>query len=245
MNDKPDEGKVKLFTEIKHNIRDLIDELKNKEDTTIGHIIEKSVQSYIDFKSMSPEVKGLIEKYTEVYGSVANVIEEAIRVFDVQKNPEKSDDLELWCRARDELQTMLIGKTTFNQLLAAAEKPEESLYKPGKKNIALDVILWVTGKPIWNLSLEDIINAIKKMWIVANYFYLIDIKKESADQYRIIFKHYENRRFSNYWLLYFTELFHSEDLSFKCAIEGEALDETLFLTIKKLYKKDQTHFTKV
>ncbi len=138
--DKPEEGKVKLFTEIKHNTRDLIDELKVREDTTIGHIIEKSIQTYIDFKSMSPEVQTLIEKYTKIYGNRSDVIEDAMRILDGQKNPMNSKELELWCRARDELQTMLIGKTTFHQLLAAAEKPEKSLEMPAKKNIGLDVI---------------------------------------------------------------------------------------------------------
>ena len=238
--DKQDEGKVKLFTEIKHNTRDLIDELKVKEDTTIGHIIEKSVQTYIDFKSMSPEVQSLIEKYTKIYGNMSDVIEDAIKILDGQKNPMNSKDLELWCRARDELQTMLIGKRTFHQLLAAAEKPEKSLETPAKKNIGLDVILWVTGKSIKSLSLKEIIDAIKKMWKVANYFYHIEVNEESADQFYIVFKHNEGKRFSNYWLRYFTELFHSEDLSFVCATEGEALGETLSLTVKLLNKKIET-----
>ena len=238
--DKQDEGKVKLFTEIKHNTRDLIDELKVKEDTTIGHIIEKSVQTYIDFKSMSPEVQTLIEKYTKIYGNMSDVIEDAMRIFDGQKNPMNSKDLELWCRAREELQTMLIGKTTFHQLLAAAEKPEKSLEQPAKKNIGLDVILWVTGKSIKSLSLKEIIDAIKKMWVVANYFYHIEVNEESTDQFYIVFKHNEGKRFSNYWLQYFTELFHSEDLSFRCATEGEALGETLSLTVKLLNKKIET-----
>lgn len=238
--DKPEEGKVKLFTEIKHNTRDLIDELKVREDTTIGHIIEKSIQTYIDFKSMSPEVQALIEKYTKIYGNISDVIEDAMRIFDGQKNPMNSKDLELWCRAREELQTMLIGKTTFHQLLAAAEKSEESLEKPAKKNIGLDVILWVTGKSIKSLSLKEIIDAIKKMWKVANYFYHIEVSEESTDQFHIIFKHYEGKRFSNYWLQYFTELFHSEELSFSCATEGEALGETLSLTVKLLNKKIET-----
>jgi hypothetical protein len=238
--DKQEEGKVKLFTEIKHNTRDLIDKLKVKEDTTIGHIIEKSVQTYIDFKSMSPEVQALIEKYTKIYGNSSDVIENAMRIFDEQKNPIKSKDLELWCRARDELQTMLIGKTTFHQLLAAAEKPEKSLDKPAKKNIGLDIILWVTGKSIKSLSLKEIIDAIKKMWKVANYFYHIEVNEESTDQFHIVFKHHEGKRFSNYWLQYFTELFHSEDLNFICATEGEALGETLSLTVKLLNNKIKT-----
>ena len=92
------------------------------------------------------------------------------------------------------------------------------------------------GKAI-KLSLEEIVNAIQKVWIVANYFYFIDIKKESVDQYHIIFKHHQNKRYSNYWFGYFKELFDSEDLSFKCVVEGEEFDETLSMTVKKLHDK--------
>jgi len=78
------------------------------------------------------------------------------------------------------------------------------------------------------------------MWKVANYFYHIEVNEESKDQFHIVFKHHEGKRFSNYWLRYFTELLHSEDLGFKCAIDGEALGETLSLTVKLLTNKSET-----
>ena len=105
-----------------------------------------------------------------------------------------------------------------------------------KKNISRDVILWYTGKPIKDLSLEEIITTIEKVWKAANFFYNIDTKKTMADQYHMIFHHYQNKRYSNYWLGYFKELFNSEDLSFKCELEGVVLDESLSLTIKQLTK---------
>ncbi len=234
-----EEQKSKMFAEIKTSTKDIIDEIKREESSTISGVIEKAIEVYKTYKSISPEIQGLIQKYTNEYGNITKVIEEAIKVFDAQKNPERSDDLDLWIRAREEMKMMLIGKTTFLQLIAAAETPKDSLYKPLKRNIALDVILWYTRKPIKSLSLDEIISAIKKVWIVANYFYLIDVKKESADQYYLIFKHYQNKRYSNYWFGYFKELFHSEDLAFKCAVEGEAFDETLSLTIKKLHDKER------
>ncbi|TFG03345.1 MAG: hypothetical protein EU539_12355 [Promethearchaeota archaeon] len=231
------ELKVKFFTEIKQQTRDLIDEIKEKEETTIGTIIDKAIHTYNQFKSISPETQALINKYEKEYHNFADLVEEAIKVLDENKNPEKASDLELWCRAREEMHMMLIGKTTFNQLLTAAEAPEESLDKPMKKNVALDVILWYTRKPIKRLTLEEIIRAIEKVWKVANYFYFIDVEEKEPDLFHVIFKHHQNKRYSNYWLGYFTELFQSEDLSFKCAIEGEAFDETLSLSIKKLHDK--------
>jgi len=225
-----------IYVKVSNETREIIDKYK-EEGKTISYIIEDAIDLYDNIKSLSPEVAGIINKYKEKYGSEAKLFENAVKLLNKQENLDRSEDIDLWCRARDELHMMLIGKTTFNQMLMAAETPEVSLDKPMKKNIALDVILWVTGKPLKDLSLEEIINAIKKMWIVANYFYFIDVKKIANDEFHLIFKHHENKRYSNYWLGYFTELFLSNGLPFKCGVEGQAFDETLSLSIKKLYKK--------
>ncbi len=131
---------------------------------------------------------------------------------------------------------MLIGKTTFNQLIAAAEAPQEALDKPFKKNVAIDLILWYTEKPLKNLTLDEIINTVQKIWVVANYFYKIDVHKE-GDEFHILFKHRQNKRYSRYWLGYFTELFSTEELAYQCITEGQVFDETLSMTIKVGYKK--------
>ncbi|MBY9007245.1 MAG: hypothetical protein KGD63_10860 [Candidatus Lokiarchaeota archaeon] len=225
-----------IYVKVSNETREIIDKYKD-EGKTISYIIGESIELYNNIKSLSPEIVGIIEKYKNKYETETKLFESAIRLLDKRENLERSEDIDLWCRARDELQMMLIGKTTFNQLLSAAESPEESLDKPMKRNIALGVILWVTGKPINVLSLEEIIYAIKKMWIVANYFYFVDIKKLASDEYHVVCKHHENKRYSNYWLGYFKELFLSEELPFKCIVEGQAFDETLSLTIKKLFHK--------
>jgi hypothetical protein len=245
----------KLFAEVKKSTKEIIDRIKNefvaeeaksgklnkeyeKQKITISTVIEKAIDMYNNYRSLPPEVMTILEKYESDYGSEIKGVEEAVKALDQQKNPEKSDVLDLWCRAREEMQMMLIGKTTFNQLLAAADAPKESLEKPQKRNLALDAIIWYTGKLLKSLSLEEIVQAIEKVWIMSNYFYLIDVRQESSDQYLMIFKHHQNKRYSNYWLGYFTELFRSDDLAFKCVIEGEALDETLSLTVKKLHDKE-------
>jgi len=225
-----------IYVKVSDETREIIDSYKD-EGKTISSIIEEAIKIYNDLYSISPDVQAILENYKTESGSKIKNMEEAITVLNSDKSRLRSEELDLWCRARDEMKMMLIGKTTFNQLLTAAETPKESLAKPQKRNIALDTILWYTGKPIRNLSLEEIVNAIQKVWIVANYFYFIDVKKESADQYHIIFKHHQNKRYSNYWFGYFKELFHSEELSFKCAVEGETFDETLSLTVKMLHNK--------
>jgi len=234
-----EEPRTKFFTEIKQSTRDLIDEIKKREGKTIGAIIDTAIQSYFNYKSMEPEVQVLIDKYIQKYGNAQKVIEEAIWILDEKENPEEAEDLELWCRAREELQMMLIGQISFRELLIAAEMPEESLDRVVKRNIALDLILWYTRKPIRKLTLREIINAIKKVWIVANYFHYIEVKKETEDHYHLIFKHHQDKGYSNYWYRCFKELFQSSDLSFKCSVEGEFFDETLSLTISKLYDLKQ------
>ena len=242
----------KLFAEVKKATKETIDKIKKqliaeeekrsklddnyeKQKITISTIIENAIDVYNNYHSLPSEIFAILEKYEPDYGSEIKEIEEAIKLLDQKKNIAKSDDMDLWIKAREEMKMMLIGKTTFNQLIAAAEAPKDSLEKPFKRNVALDLILWYTGKPIKTLSLEEILKTIQKMWVVANYFHLIDARKESEDQYHLIFKHRQNKRYSNYWLGYFTELFHSDDLAFKCAVEGEAFDETLSLTVKKLH----------
>ena len=240
ISDERDAEKIKpIYVQVSKEIREIIDKYKNEENKTISGIIEEAIKIYHNYYSMSPEILAILEKYKHNYENEIDLVEEALKLYDKQKDPDMAGDLDLWCRARDEMQMMLIGKTTFNQLLTAAQTPEESLDKPIKRNIALDVILWYTKRPIKSLSLEEIINSIQKFWMVANYFYYIDIKKEESDQFHVIFKHHQNKRYSNYWFEYFKELFHSEDLSFKCIVEGEAFDETLSLTIKKSHNKNR------
>ncbi|MFX0139678.1 MAG: hypothetical protein ACFFDN_38920, partial [Candidatus Hodarchaeota archaeon] len=235
VKDEEDGESSKLFAEVKKHTKEIIDNIKkeltaeekkkkllnenyDEQKVTISTVIEKAIDMYNNYLSLPPEVIAILEKYEPEYGSKIKEVEEAIKLLDQQKNIAKSEDRDLWMKAREEMKMMLIGKTTFNQLIAAAEAPKESLDKPFKRNVALDLLLWYTGKPIKTLSLEEILNTIQKMWVVANYFHLIDIRKESDDQYHLIFKHRQNKRYSNYWLGYFTELFNSEDLAFKCVI---------------------------
>jgi len=136
-----------------------------------------------------------------------------------------------------EMDMMLIGKTTFKQLISAAASPEERLDKPQKKNVGFDIILWYTGKPIKSLSLKEIMEAVRVIWVMANYFTSIDILVENGDQYHMIFKHGHKKRYSEYWGKYFIELLSSDELSFKCIVEPQYFEESISLLIKQGYKK--------
>jgi hypothetical protein len=233
-NEKQEEEEPKpIFVKVSKDTRNIIDSYKD-QGKIIYSVIEEAINLYDKYSNIPADVAAILEKYEDNFGGEWEFIEEALREYDRKKNPEKSEDLDLWCRAREELQMMLIGKTTFSQMLTAAETPEMSLEKPMKRNIALDVILWYVGKPVKNLTLEEILYAIKKMWIVANYFYYVDIREEEKDKFYILFKHHQNKRYSNYWLGYFKELFTSDDLNFKCDVDGQAFDESLSLIVQKI-----------
>jgi len=223
-----------IYVKVSDETRNLIDKYKEK-GTTISDLVRNAVKCYDDFNSISPEMHATIEKFKEVDERDISFIEHAIKYY----GDQKVLDRDLWLRARDEMKMILIGKTTFNQLIAAAEAPKESLEKPWRKNVAIDLILWYNdSKPLKSLSMEEIINTVQKMWVVANYFHTIDVKKESADLFYLLFRHRQNKRYGIYWLGYFTELFTSEELPFKCEVEGQAFDESLSMTIKIGYKKD-------
>ena len=222
-----------IYVKVDDSTRRIIDKYKSL-GTTISNLVKDAVEMYDEYNSMTPEVKAVIDTYKEGGEKLVDFLERAISYYGKQKNLDR----DLWVRTRDEMKMMLIGKTTFNQLIAAAEAPKDALEKPFKKNIAIDLILWYTGKPLKSLKIEEIITTVQKIWVVSNYFYKIDVHYEN-DEFHILFKHRQNKQYSRYWLGYFTELFHSEDLPYKCIIEGQAFDETLSMTIKLAFIKEK------
>jgi hypothetical protein len=227
LKDKP------IYVKVSDETRAIID--KHKElGTTISNLIRDAVKMYDDYYSMSPEVQPIIEKYKLENEAVMSFLERIIKYY----GELKAADRDLWIRARDEMKMLLIGKTTFNQLIRAAAEPSTALDKPFKKNVAMDLIMWYNNsRPLKSLTIEEIIGTIQKIWVVANYFYTIDVNKETNDEYHLLFKHRQNRRYSEYWLGYFTELFNSNEMPCKCIIEGQPYDESISMTIKIGYEK--------
>jgi len=226
-----------IYVKVSDETRDIIDKHKEQEKMTISQIIADSIKVYDQYKSMAPEVRAIISNNKDEYGGgeAMNLIAEALKNFAEQN--ETSVETDLWMRARDEMHMMLIGKTTFNQLIAAAAAPADRRDKPHKKNVALDIILWYTGKQIKSLSLEEIMEAVKTIWLMANYFTSIDIMKESSDQYHMVFRHELKKRFSEYWGQYFIQLFSSDELSFECIVEPQYFEESISLLIKLAFNK--------
>ncbi|MFX0030776.1 MAG: hypothetical protein ACFE8B_16305 [Candidatus Hermodarchaeota archaeon] len=231
---EPEHKDKPVYIKVSDETRGIIDKWKEK-GTTISDLVKNAVKCYDDFNNISPEINAIINKYKKEDQSTMDFVEFAIKYY----GDQKALDRDLWVRARDEMKMMLIGKTTFNQLIAAAEAPEDAISKPWRKNVAIDLILWYNdSKPLKSLTMQEIICTIQKMWVVANYFHTIDLKKESEDLYHLLFRHRQNKRYGIYWLGYFTELFTSEEMPFKCEVEGQAFDESVSMTIKVGYKKE-------
>jgi hypothetical protein len=222
-----------IYVKVDETTRHIIDKYK-ESGITMSKLIQDAIILYDDFSSMKPEIKGVIEKYKEDEESVISFLERAVKYYGDQRDLDR----DLFLRMREEMKMMLIGKTTFNQLIVAAKEPKDATELPIKRNVAFDLIMWYNkSRPLKHLTIEEIIETVKKIWVVANYFYVIDVSQESEDEYHLLFRHRQDKNYSKYWLNYFTELFSSKDLGFKCMVEGQAFDESISMTIKIGYEK--------
>ncbi|MFX0069648.1 MAG: hypothetical protein ACFFAO_00945 [Candidatus Hermodarchaeota archaeon] len=220
-----------IYAKVSDDTREIIDRIKD-QGKTISYIIGSAVDIYDIYNSMPQELKDFVEEARFEYGGRRNVIKEAVKVLESRKNREKADDLDLWYRAKNEMNMMLLKKKSFLELISAAEN---NINRLSDKNLALDIILWYVGKPLKELTLNQLLNAIKRIWTVFNYFSLIDIKKESEEEYYITLNHYQNKKYSDYWLSYTRDLLQSDSFSFTCKVEGEAYEETLSIKVKKVF----------
>ncbi len=181
---------------------------KNKEKirvrvhTTISMEKENILNAYAKLKDKDGN---------KIYGNKSKVIEKALDLLEKFHHPDKEEEHSLWNRTKDELKMLLVGKPTFIAYITGDYK---NVYR---NNIALDLVEWYAQKAIDELSVEDILNAIKKIWITANYFYKISIEKGSKGNYIMLLYHeFQNERFGEFWANYFS-YFLSEHK--KCKVE--------------------------
>ena len=109
---------IPIYVKVDESTRKIIDKYKTM-GKTISNLIKDAVEMYDDYNSILPDVKATIDTYKEQDEKLINFLERAVQYYGQQKNLDR----DLWVRARDEMKMMLIGKTTFNQLIAAAEAP--------------------------------------------------------------------------------------------------------------------------
>ncbi|MFX1258775.1 MAG: hypothetical protein ACFFAN_13020 [Promethearchaeota archaeon] len=184
---------------------------------------EKSQKNSVH-ATISEESEEILELYKDEYGSKSAVVDAAIKTLKRFKEPRLGDVNEIWLRARDELNMVLVGKTTF---LSYIKGKKEDVYF---KNIGVEVIEWYNGKRIDEMNLEEFLNGIKGMWKVANYFHKIEIDKNEKGVFQMKFNHDLTNNFSSHWAKYFETLLKKH---WNCSVESFVRNESFYLIIKE------------
>ncbi|MHA1819366.1 MAG: hypothetical protein ACTSU2_04040 [Promethearchaeota archaeon] len=130
-----------------------LEEKRGKEDKT------RKVQCHT---RVSKECYDKITELSQNERSKGDLIEKAIKFYAAYKqNWDKYQ--KIWNKAR-ELNMVLVGKTTFLSYLTGDYK------QAWKKNVATEIIEWYSKKAISDMSLDEVLEYIKDIWIAANYF---------------------------------------------------------------------------
>ncbi|MBN1801849.1 MAG: hypothetical protein JW891_10105 [Candidatus Lokiarchaeota archaeon] len=158
---------------------------KPRLHTTISKEKEDILNKYVN----------LIDTYgNEIYGNKSRVIEKALELLYNYHNPEIEDCQTIWNRTRNELGMVLLGKTTFLALLSGDYK------QAFKENNVLELIEWYNEKLIDDISLEELLEAIKDLWVVLNFFNKIRLHKGSKGNYIMSFHHdFQSKEYGKFW----------------------------------------------
>lgn len=172
-----------------------------KEKKAIHTNISMEAAEILDLYSSKVDKNG-----EKIFGSKARVLEKALELLDKQYTPEKDDLRSLWNRARDERDMVLVGKTTLLSYILG-----DKYAKAVKENIAVEMIEWYKAKHIENLTLEELLESIRAIWMAANYFYQVDINQDENGIYQMFLHHnFRVSEFSDYWGEYFKILLEEQ-----------------------------------
>lgn len=157
--------------------------------TTLSENAFKLLDKYMNMKNDRGEL---------VYGNQSKVIEFALNLLDKYYHPAQEDLQTIWNRARTELNMLLVGKATYLAYLSG------NVEKAFEHNVAIDILEWYARKPIHELSCREILEALKNIWIAANYFYKVEIQEQSNGGFEVSFYHdMHEERYSEFWGKYF------------------------------------------
>jgi len=153
-----------------------------------------------------------IKNLSGKYGSHSKTIEKAIDLLEMHDGlaiPENKQILDpdlIWGFMRSELNMVAVGKTAF--LSYIDDLPEKAM----TNNNATEIIEWFYNyKKLNDLTLKDVIKAIKVIWISANYFRSIRCERVEEGQYKMVFSHDTNSlKYSQYWAKYFQVFFETK-----------------------------------
>lgn len=180
---------------------------------------KKSVHATISHESYE-----ILKQYEEEFGSKSAVVDAAIKSLKKFKQPQLMDQRSIWCRARDELNMLLVGKTTYLNYIKG--KVEDVF----TKNLAVESIEWYLGKRKEIMTFEEFLNGLKGMWQAANYFYNIELEKNDKGTYQMRFNHDLTKDYSEFWAKYFEKVLKD---NWSCFVEAFIRNESLYLIIRE------------
>lgn len=180
---------------------------------------KKSVHATISHESYE-----ILQQFEEEFGSKSAVVDAAIKSLKKFKEPQLEDQGRIWSRAREELNMVLVGKTTFLNYIKG--EVEEAF----TKNIAVESIEWYLGKRIELMKLQEFLNGLKGMWQVANYFYNIDLEKNDKGTFQMRFNHDLTKEYSDFWARYFEKLLKD---NWRCFVEAFIRIESFYLIVRE------------
>ncbi len=169
--------------------------------------------------TISNETENILIKYSKlkdkngnkIYGNKSKVVEKALELLDKYHHPEREEEQAIWNRSKNELKMLLVGKPIFLAFILGDFK------KVFENNITVDLIEWYTKKGIERLSINEVLIAIKDLWIAGNYFYDIKIEKGNKGTYIMILYHeFQDKEYSEFWGRYFNFFLSSQK---SCNIE--------------------------
>ncbi|NHI94695.1 MAG: hypothetical protein EAX96_19545 [Candidatus Lokiarchaeota archaeon] len=209
--------RIVIHTTISAEARDILEKFSKKRDEekkllTKRKIIENALK--------------LFEKVQDTdsyFESGKDIIDDALELYEKFQNPQKDEASNIWMRFRNELDMISVGKTTFLAYISGDYK------RAFKENVAVDILEWYTGKTITELSLKEVLDGIKALWLAGNYFNNIVIEKSKEGIYVMFFYHnLRSKRYGEFWSEYFSEFLKE----FKnCKIDYVIRNESFVLTI--------------
>ena len=205
-NDPKKSTKKAIHTTISSEYFAKLENLKKDKKKTKSKILEDALDLY--------------EKYHE---SGQDAFEDAMELYEKFQHPEKDDVQNIWMRFRTELDMVSVGKTTFLAYISG------DYSKAIKENVSVEILEWYLGKTIDKMSLEEVLNGIKDLWMAGNYFNQVDIVKNKEGAYMMSFHHdFRSKRYGEFWGEYFSELLRQHQ---KCRVEIFIRNESLVLNI--------------
>ena len=186
------------------------------------------------------------------YGSISNVIEEAVELIKIRdhllEDIKKSDldEFKLWHLMRTDFNMMAVGRTTFMSFI------DKIPTEPQENNNCVELIEWFyNNKTISTLTLYEILIAIKSIWMAGNYFWKIQIKAQDESnknlkyvkKFEIAFFHRFNQiKYGKYWSQYFKTVLEKDPINCHCEIQLR--NEVFYVNISQNEKRKIKIITK-